>query len=238
MAEHATREEEKAERERSFFAPSWTGPSFQSIRSRLRAGARRSRTSFAHTTTMVRWPSNWSNSAISDLAKLTSGLSKSGGGVGFLWTSDPTSEIFQNKLGKTYLSDRRRRVANLHRRNARDARRSHPDQAARFDFHAWAGTVSPRMVHGRKGLPGDCGLTRSPHSLRALRSTRRPARLSVRRLPEARELNGCHDRRQATFERVENRRGEAEKGEMITRFKAQTAKTNDAQCQVFFAVDL
>ena len=38
----------------------------------------------------------------SDLAKLTSRLTKSGGGVAGLWTSDPTPDIFRSKLGKTY----------------------------------------------------------------------------------------------------------------------------------------
>jgi hypothetical protein len=38
----------------------------------------------------------------SDIAGLTSRLLKSGGGAGSLWTSDPTSGIFLNKLRKTY----------------------------------------------------------------------------------------------------------------------------------------
>jgi hypothetical protein len=40
-----------------------------------------------------------------DIAKLTSRLIKSGGGVGGLWTSDPTPAIILRKLGKSYRAD-------------------------------------------------------------------------------------------------------------------------------------
>ena len=171
MAEHATREEEKAERERSFFAPCLD-------RSKLpidpiSVESRRPPEPDIFCAHHDDGPMAFELVELcdSDLAKLTSGLSKSGGGVGVLWASDPTSGIFQNKLGKTYVSDRAVDLLIY-----TDGMLVTPDdliliKLQEFDFHAWAGTVSPRMVHGRKGLPGDCGLTRSPHSLRALRST-------------------------------------------------------------------